>query len=102
MPRHTWIEYPLLVVAVCSPFLIIVLRLLVKEKTTARDGTTTEAPRGIGVRMIQLVAVLILVPTIAVLALQGVLSAEGTGTLMGAIVGYALGGITSDGLVQTA
>ena len=50
---------------------------------------------GIGVRMIQLIAVLILAPLITVLGLESILSAEGTGTLLGTIVGYALGGITS-------
>lgn len=66
-----------------------------KKKTTDADGTVQEGPFGIGVRMIQLVAVLILVPAIAVLGFESALSGEATGTLMGAIVGYALGGITA-------
>ncbi|MGH9431277.1 MAG: hypothetical protein ACRD3T_07015 [Terriglobia bacterium] len=45
--------------------------------------------------MIQLIAVLILVRVIAILAIEGYLTGEGTGTIMGAIAGYALGGITA-------
>jgi hypothetical protein len=45
--------------------------------------------------MIQLIALMILVPVIAVLSMEGCLTGEGTGTILGAIVGYALGGITS-------
>ena len=38
-------------------------------------------------RMIQLIAILILAPLIAILGLEGSLSGEGTGTLLGTIVG---------------
>jgi hypothetical protein len=102
MPRYPWIEFPLLVIAILSPLLIVGLRLCIKRKETKTEPeskgvttTTIERPMGIGVRMIQLIAVLMLVPTITVLALEGCLTGEGTGTLLGAIVGYALGGITA-------
>jgi hypothetical protein len=64
-------------------------------KRDEKGIVTQEGPRGIGVRMIQLIALLVLIPIIAVLAIEGYLSGEGTGTLFGAIVGYALGGITA-------
>ena len=97
--QHPILEIALLLLAVLAPMVVLILRLsrccggVVKR--TDKDGTVTEEPKGIGVRMIQLIAVLILVPVIAVLALEGSLTGEGTGTLLGAIVGYALGGITA-------
>ena len=95
MPRHPWIEYPLCVLAVVGPFVVIILRLVVKKSVKKTNGTVEERPAGIGVRMIQLIALLILVPTIAVLGFEGILTGEGTGALLGVIVGYALGGIAN-------
>jgi hypothetical protein len=92
MPTYPWIEFPLCGLTVVGPVLVIYCRLKVK-RIVNRNGTTEERPWGIGVRMIQLIAVLILAPLIAILALEGKLSGEGTGTLLGAVVGYALGGI---------
>lgn len=95
MPKHPWIEFPLCGLAIVGPLLVIYCRLKVTRTITGPDGKTEERPWGIGVRMIQLIAVLILAPIVAVLGLEGVLTGEGTGTLMGAIVGYALGGIAA-------
>jgi hypothetical protein len=100
MPKYPWIEFPLLGIAILGPLLVIGLRLSIKKKVTKKkvtdtNDTITEGPMGIGVRMIQLIALLILIPTIAVLAFEGNLTGEGTGTLLGAIVGYALGGVTA-------
>jgi hypothetical protein len=94
MPKHPWIEFPLLALASVGTIVVLLCRLLVSVRTQ-KDGQTVDGPRGIGVRMIQLISVLILVPVIAVLAFEGYLTGEGTGTIMGAIVGYALGGITA-------
>ena len=94
MPKYPWIEFPLLVLAILGPLIIIVLRLKIKRKITEKE-MTIEEPKGIGVRMIQLIALLILVPVISILALECRLTGEGTGTILGTIVGYALGGITS-------
>lgn len=95
MPKYPWLELPLVALAFFSSVLIIWLRLGVKFKTTAKDGSTTEDSKGLGVRVIQLVGLLIVVPVVAILALECRLSGEGVGTILGAIVGYALGGITS-------
>jgi len=95
MLRHAWIEYPLLVLAVVGPLLVIVLRLAVKNEEQKADGTVVRRPFGIGVREIQLIALLVLAPTIAVLGFECILNGEGTGALLGAIVGYALSGITA-------
>ncbi len=91
-------EFPLLMLAVVGPIIVLLCRLsryCGTVQTKYKDGRVTEKPKGIGVRMIQLIAVLILVPVIAVLALEGSLTGEGVGTLLGAVVGYALGGITA-------
>lgn len=95
MMKHPWIEVPLLALAVLGTIIVLVCRLTIKVTTTDKDGKSEVGPRGIGVRMIQLIAVLILVPVIAILAIEGYLTGEGAGTIMGAIVGYALGGITA-------
>ena len=49
--------------------------------------------RGIGVRIIQFLAVVLVVPIVFVLALEKILSSETVGTLLGAVVGYILSGI---------
>lgn len=52
--------------------------------------------RGIGIRVIQLATVVLVVPTILVLALEGILGAQTTAALIGAAVGYILSGIGKD------
>jgi hypothetical protein len=45
--------------------------------------------------MIQLIALMVLVPIVTILALEKVLTGEGSGALLGTVIGYALGGITA-------
>jgi len=52
--------------------------------------------RGIGVRVIQFLSVVLVIPVIFILALEKVLSSETVGTLLGAVVGYVLSGIGKD------
>jgi hypothetical protein len=95
MPKHPWIEIPLIGLATIGPLLVLFARLFVKQKTT--DGSSIkEAPKGIGSRMIQLIAVLLIVPIVVILALEGSVSPELTGTLLGSIVGYTLGSLNTD------
>jgi hypothetical protein len=96
MPKYPWIEIPLCSLAVAGALLVVVGRLFVKTKTTDKEGKIREGARGIGARMLQLIALLVLIPVIAVLALEGTLSMELTGTLLGGIAGYALSGISGD------
>jgi hypothetical protein len=49
--------------------------------------------RSVGVRIIQLTAVVMLIPTIVVLGLEKVLEPATLGTLIGALTGYLLSGI---------
>lgn len=51
---------------------------------------------GIGQRAISLLALLVLVPTIAILALENALPKDAVVTLFGAIVGYSLTRLTKD------
>lgn len=95
MPKYPWIEIPLCALAIIGPLAVIVCRLCARRTIKKPDASVEVRPFGIGVRMIQLIAVLILVPTVAILGFEGILNGEATGTLMGAIVGYALGGITA-------
>jgi hypothetical protein len=53
-------------------------------------------PMGLGQRVIQLVALFILVPAILVLALESVLPKDALVSLLGTIVGYSLSGLTKD------
>ncbi len=52
--------------------------------------------RGIGVRVIQFLAVTLIIPAILILSLEGVLEAQASATLFGTIVGYVLSGIGKD------
>jgi hypothetical protein len=52
--------------------------------------------KGIGVRVIQFLAIIFLIPTILILALEKVIDNSTIAALIGAIVGYILSGIGSD------
>jgi len=52
--------------------------------------------RGFGVRVIQMATVLLVMPIILILALEGVLENQTTATLIGTIIGYVLSGIGKD------
>ena len=52
--------------------------------------------KGIGVRVIQFLAIAMLLPAIVILSLEGSLDTQTTATLLGAIVGYVLSGIGKD------
>jgi hypothetical protein len=56
-------------------------------------GKDDQSPAGIGVRVIQLISLLVLVPLIGVLCLEGRLSGETTGALLGVAIGYTLSGL---------
>ncbi len=49
--------------------------------------------KGIGARTIQIISILLIIPMIGILALQGVLESQTTATLIGALTGYLLSGI---------
>ena len=52
--------------------------------------------RGIGLRVIQFLSVVLVFPTVLILALEDKVNKEGLATLLGTIVGYLLSGIGSD------
>lgn len=95
MLKHPWIEYPLIFLALAGPLVVVILRLTIRKTITHKDGAIEVRPLGIGARVLQLIGILTIVPLITVLSLEAALSGEATGTLLGAIVGYALGGITA-------
>ena len=57
--------------------------------------------RGIGVRVIQFLAVTLIIPVIMILSLEGVLEPQATATLIGTIVGYVLSGIGKDEVTKS-
>jgi hypothetical protein len=83
MPTYPWIEFPLCVLAVVGPGVVITFRLCAKKRIEKPDGTIEVRPCGIGVRMIQLIAVLALVPIIAILGLEKILSGRRNGEVDG-------------------
>jgi hypothetical protein len=95
MPKNPWIELPLCGLAVFGAVIVLFGRLYVKQKTT-KDGVVKEAPRGIGVRMIQLLTLIIILPLVGILALEGALSAGEAGTIIASIAGYGLASISSE------
>jgi hypothetical protein len=52
-----------------------------------------DSPRGLGVRVIQLIGLLLLVPMIGILTLEGKLGGDVTAALLGVAAGYTLSGI---------
>ena len=52
--------------------------------------------KGFGVRIIQFLAIVLLIPAIIILAIQEILQSETIATLFGAIIGYVLSGIGKD------
>ena len=90
MLANPYIEIPLLLIPlVCCP-LILYMRLKYER---ASNGKVIK-PRGIGVRLIQLIAVVVVIPIAAILSIECKLTSEGTAVLFGAIVGFALSGVT--------
>lgn len=57
---------------------------------TRRDG------KGMGLRVIQFTALVTVLPIILILALEKMISTDVIGTLLGAIVGYVLSGISAE------
>src|SRR5437660_528144 len=92
MPKHPCIEFSLCALAIVGPIAVIFCRFRF-HKRIEKNGSVETRPLGIGVRVIQLIALLVLAPVIGILGLEGVLNGEGTGALLGAMVGFALGGI---------
>ena len=97
MPSSKWvIEFFMCLLMVGGPGTILVARLFIRHKWPQADGSVKEVPRGIGSRLIQLVSVLVIVPAICLLALEGGVTSELAGTLLGSVVGYTLGSLSRD------
>lgn len=56
----------------------------------------TRRNKGIGIRVIQFSAVVLVLPIILILAIEKLISTDVVGTLLGAIVGYVLSGIATE------
>jgi len=86
MPKCPWVEFPLVLLMLGAPGIILWKRMSNRPK----DDTS---PRGLGVRLIQTIALMLVIPAVIILALEDKLSNEGVGTILGVIVGYSLGGV---------
>jgi hypothetical protein len=81
-----WIEWGLALVMLGGPGFVLWGRFRRREE----DDTS---PRGLGVRLIQLVGLLLIVPLIGILMLECKMSNEAGTALIGVAIGYALSGI---------
>ena len=81
MDTKSWIEIAAAVVLISGPILVIGDRL--------RSG------KGIGARIIQLLAVLMVIPAILILALEGTIDGATAGTLFGTLIGFVLSDVGS-------
>lgn len=52
--------------------------------------------KGIGVRVIQVLTVILVLPVVLILALEKIIMGETVATLIGAVIGYILSGIGKD------
>lgn len=52
--------------------------------------------KGIGVRVIQFLSVVFIIPTIIILAIHNSISSETIATLLGTVIGYILSGVGKD------
>jgi hypothetical protein len=86
MPVERVAELGLVVVMLAGPSWVLWGRF----RSRPKDDTS---PKGIGVRIIQLLGILLLVPLIGILALEGKLNGDTTGALLGVAIGYTLSGI---------
>src|SRR6266852_7456529 len=76
--------------------LITVVALLVprkKKQTTSQDKTEESKFRGIGVRIIQFLAIVCIVPAIVILRLYDKISSDAVMTLLGTVIGFVLSNI---------
>jgi hypothetical protein len=80
------IEIGLLIVMAAGPGFILWGRF------KKRDNNDL-APRGLGARVLQLIALFLILPLIGILALEGKLEGSAAGALLGVAAGYALSGI---------
>ena len=85
-PCNPWIGGALLFVMIIAPTRIIWGRF---SQRKAGD----KSPRGVGARIIQLVSVFVFAPLIGVLTIEGKLSGETAGALIGVAIGYTLSGV---------
>ena len=88
MQNFKWLEGALIILMILGPAYTLYKRL----NQTKQDGN----PMGLGQRVIQLVALFILVPAIVILALESILPKDALVSLLGTIVGYSLSGLTKD------
>ncbi len=86
--KYFWLEVPLLALMLLGSFYVLHKRLNLKKQ----DGN----PMGLGQRVIQLIALIILIPAIMILGFEGILPKDALVSLLGTIVGYSLSGLTKD------
>ena len=85
-----YVEIMLVSLMILIVISLVILRLAWKR--TKNDGETILGG-GIGIRLIQFLAVGLLIPSIVILALEGFLDKSVLGTLLGTIIGYVLSNI---------
>lgn len=82
----------LLAIIAIALLVLAYTRWLNYKRSTEKNEDESSKSSGISKRVIRYTTVILLVPTIGILAVQGILGSEGTAALFGAIIGYMLRG----------
>lgn len=83
-------------VTILNWIIVIALLILMLGGTTWILFERYKREKGIGVRVIQFLAIILLIPSIVILGLNGILSSDVIATLLGTIIGYLFSGINKD------
>lgn len=86
MTAKTWVEAAFALVMIVGPLLIIWSRIWPRHDND-------DSPRGLGMRVAQVIGLFLIIPAVAILSLECRLSNETVGTLLGTIIGFTLSGI---------
>ncbi|NBB96484.1 MAG: hypothetical protein GVY16_12205 [Planctomycetes bacterium] len=79
-----------------SPIVEIIAAAIMAVGLIALVHNRIKTKKGIGLRAIQFLCLVLVVPTILILGLQGIATAEVVAGLLGTIIGYVLAGIGDD------
>jgi amino acid permease len=92
------IDYPMLIQVIFALTALLGIYLGFRNRITkeSENGASKTTKKGIGKRFIQFVALMLIVPAIVILSMQGIMDKQLMGGLLGTIVGYTLSDLFKD------